>query len=75
VPVAHLARAAIAAYVTQQLEAAPRLPSFVGAFASGQTDTAERPEELLFETLEAELGLQPLPRRPRVAKQRSPQKR
>ena len=49
-PAAAIVREAIAAYVVEGADAAA-LPSFVGAFDSGHTDTAERHDELLFATL------------------------
>jgi hypothetical protein len=62
-PVSHLVREALARYVASEIEAAPRLPSFVGIGDSGRTDIAERHEELLFEGLERESGLEPRPSR------------
>ena len=47
---AALVREALAVYVASH-RAAPGLPSFVGAFASGHTDTARRHEDLVFATL------------------------
>ena len=49
-PAAAIVREAIAAYVVAAADAAA-LPSFVGAFDSGHTDTAERHDELLFAAL------------------------
>jgi hypothetical protein len=64
-PVSHLVREALSRYVASEIEAAWRLPSFVGAFDSGHTDTAERHEELLFKGLEDEWRLtqNPAPRK------------
>ena len=47
---AALVREALAVYVASH-RAAPGLPSFVGAFASGHTDTARWHEDLVFATL------------------------
>jgi hypothetical protein len=49
-PAAAIVREAIAAYIVGGANAAA-LPSFVGAFDSGHTDTAERHNELLFARL------------------------
>jgi hypothetical protein len=46
VSVAALVREAVAAYLTPV--AAGALPSFVGKFASGRTDTSERVDDLLW---------------------------
>lgn len=60
-PVAQLVREALGRYVVEETASGPALPSFVGAFASGHSDTAERHEELLFSNLVAELDAQRLP--------------
>ena len=44
---ASVVREALSDYVAQR-RTAGALPSFAGAFSSGQSDTAERHEELLF---------------------------
>ena len=49
-PAAAVVREAIAEYIADGRSRA-KLPSFTAAFDSGHTDTAERHEELLFETL------------------------
>jgi Ribbon-helix-helix protein, copG family len=49
-PTAALVREALAEYIAHR-QPARTLPSFVGAFASGRSDIAERHEELLFDTL------------------------
>lgn len=59
-PMAEIVREAVHAYVTRE----PRKPPpGAGAFASGQTDTAERTEERLRQT-----GFGALPTTPRPAK-------
>lgn len=47
VSVAAIVREAVAAYLSGAAPAVP-LPSIVGRFASGQSDTAERANELLW---------------------------
>lgn len=64
-PVSHLVREAIARYVESEVEAAPRLPSFVGIAESGFTDTSERVDELVLAAIEARHGLRPAANRPR----------
>lgn len=59
-PVAHLVREALARYVASEIEAAPRLPSFVGAFESGYSDTSERVDELVLAAIEKKHRLRPL---------------
>lgn len=49
-PAAAIVREAIAEYLARG-RSRHALPSFTAAFDSGQTDTAERHEELLFDTL------------------------
>src|SRR5438034_528466 len=49
-PTAAVVREALAAYLADR-RPARALPSFAGAFASGRTDTADRHEDILFETL------------------------
>jgi hypothetical protein len=66
-PVSHLVREALARYVASEIEASPRLPSFVGIGDSGRTDIAERHEELLFADLEREMGLAPRRKRAKSA--------
>ena len=45
---AQVVREALLAYTRGSDTAEPRLPSFTGRFASGQADTAERADELLW---------------------------
>jgi hypothetical protein len=61
-PTAALVREALATYVAAH-RAPSDMPSFVAAFASGHTDTADRHEHLLFRTLTPHDGTG----RPRVA--------
>jgi len=48
---AQCVREAVAAYVTQPMGGECPLPSWVGMFSSGYTDTSERVDEILAETL------------------------
>ena len=59
-PTAALVREALAEYVARH-RPAPGLPSFVAAFASRHTDTAERHEDLIFRTLTPHDGTGTLP--------------
>lgn len=59
-PVSHLVREAIARYVASEVEALPRLPSFVGSFESGYTDTSQRVDELVLQAIEQKHGLRPI---------------
>ena len=72
-PAAGIVRDALAEYLARRRPSAP-LPSFVGAFASGRSDTAERHEELLFAALDPHGGEAPLRRRPAAAA-RAPKRR
>ena len=47
---ASVVREAVADYISR-MRPVGRLPAFAGAFDSGRSDTAERHEELLFDTL------------------------
>lgn len=58
-PVAQLVREALARYVASEVEAAPRLPSFVGIAESRFTDTSERVDELVLAAIEEHRGLRP----------------
>ena len=51
-PVAAVVREALARYVTEHRRSAEDLPAFVGSDRSGQRDTAERHEEIVFQDLE-----------------------
>jgi predicted transcriptional regulator len=55
-PTAALVREALADYVARHRPTA-ELPSFVGSFASGRSDTAERHEDLIFRTLTPHDGM------------------
>jgi hypothetical protein len=68
-PAASIVRESIAAYIVEGPHA-QTLPSFVGAFDSGHTDTADRHDELLFERLTPH-GAQPASSKVRVSR-RSP---
>jgi predicted transcriptional regulator len=50
-PTAAIIREALTAYIASK-QSSSGLPSFVGAFDSGHTDTAERHEEILFRNLD-----------------------
>lgn len=54
-PTASIVREALAEYLAKRRPSAA-LPSFIGAFASGRSDTAERHEELLFTDLDPHGG-------------------
>lgn len=71
-PTAAVVREALAEYVAKH-RPSHALPSFVGAFASGRADTAERHEELLFATLSPhdEGKLEASSRRPPTARRQT----
>jgi predicted transcriptional regulator len=71
---AAVVREALAEYVAKR-QPARALPSFVGAFASGQTDTAERHEDLLFAKLSPHEDMKPPSNRtPAATRKRSKSK-
>jgi predicted transcriptional regulator len=73
-PAAGIVREALTEYLARRRPSA-MLPSFVGAFASGRSDTAERHEELLFAGLDPHGGASVSVRRRRQAASRSPKTR
>ena len=66
-PMAELVREAVREYMAHDSAAAP-LPRFVGVGRSGRTDTAERHEELLFQSEPDEP--EPPPTRPKSSARR-----
>jgi hypothetical protein len=71
-PTAAIVREALAAYIAGKRPSMD-LPSFVGAFDSGRSDTAERHEEILFRNLERDSNTAAVPKRnaPRMKKSRT----
>ena len=69
-PTAVVVREALAEYVAKR-RPARALPSFVGAFSSGHSDTAERHEELLFANLAPHEDRRPTSKQPQITRKKS----